>query len=87
MDKYFREGLTKATGGDPQKAIVFYCLTDCWMSWNAAKRAMSYGYKKVLWYPEGTDGWESELLPVEKSTPEPLPDLPDAPVEWHAPVQ
>jgi PQQ-dependent catabolism-associated CXXCW motif protein len=87
MDAYFREALARATGGDTGKALVFYCLTDCWMSWNAAKRAMEYGYGKVLWYPEGTDGWEQELLPVEKSTPEPLPDLPDAPVEWHAPVE
>ncbi len=87
MDSYFRDGLARATGGDKAKPIVFYCLADCWMSWNAARRAMEYGYVKVLWYPEGTDGWEGQLLPLEKCSPQPLPDLPDAPAEWHAPVQ
>jgi len=87
MDAYFRDNLAKATGGDRSRPLVFYCLADCWMSWNAARRAMEYGYGEVLWYPDGTDGWEGELLPVEKSTPEPLPDVPDAPAEWHAPVQ
>ena len=55
---YFETGLAKATGGDKTKPLVFYCLADCWMSWNAAKRALSLGYANVYWYPEGTDGWE-----------------------------
>ena len=38
--------------------VVIYCLADCWMSWNAAKRILAYGYSNVAWYPEGTDGWE-----------------------------
>ena len=38
MDSYFWTGLRKATAADPQKTIVFYCLRNCWMSWNAAKR-------------------------------------------------
>ena len=32
------------TGGDRAKPLVIYCLRDCWMSWNAAKRALSIGY-------------------------------------------
>ena len=46
--------------------LLFFCLADCWMSWNAAKRAQEYGYTSVLWYPEGTDGWRFEDWPVEK---------------------
>ncbi len=56
---WFRAQLAELTGGDPARAIVFYCMTDCWMSWNAAKRAARSGYTHVLWYPEGADGWQS----------------------------
>lgn len=70
---YFRAGLQKATGGDKAHAVLFYCLDECWMSWNAAKRALEYGYKTVYWYPEGTDGWSFEDYPLEKNEPEPEP--------------
>ncbi len=55
------------------RPLVFYCLKDCWMSWNAAKRALELGYKNVDWYPEGSDGWAAAGLPLEKRTPEPRP--------------
>lgn len=70
---YFRAGLAKATDGDRKHALLFYCLDECWMSWNAAKRALEYGYETVYWYPEGTDGWTFEDYPVEKTEPEPEP--------------
>ena len=73
MESYFREGLRKATGGSSSKTIVFYCLRDCWMSWNAAKRAVALGYENVDWYPEGTDGWLAAGLPLESRMPEPRP--------------
>ncbi len=79
MDAYFRDGLKKATGGDMNMPVLFYCLSNCWMSWNAAKRALTYGYTHVLWFPDGSDGWAKAGLPVIKAEPEPLPDLPDAP--------
>jgi rhodanese-related sulfurtransferase len=41
------------------------------MSWNAAKRALSYGYADVAWYPDGTDGWHQAELPMQDATPEP----------------
>jgi rhodanese-related sulfurtransferase len=44
------------------------------MSWNAAKRVLTYGYSNVAWYPEGTDGWTFYDLPVAESQPEPRPD-------------
>jgi rhodanese-related sulfurtransferase len=43
------------------------------MSWNAAKRALTYGYSNVVWYSEGTDGWEWEDLPLVDAEPEPRP--------------
>lgn len=72
-EAYFQQGLKRASGGKLDKLLVFYCQANCWMSWNAAKRAMSYGYANVAWYPDGTDGWQQLDLPVEDSRPEPRP--------------
>lgn len=74
MAEYFEQGLLHATAGDRDRAIVFYCLANCWMSWNAAKRAIALGYTHVAWYPDGTDGWTADGLPLETRTPEPRPN-------------
>lgn len=50
-------GLWLATRGDHAAPVVIFCKRDCWMSWNAAKRAVRAGYTGVRWYPDGTDGW------------------------------
>lgn len=69
---YFKAGLTKATSGNTDHPLVFFCLDECWMSWNAAKRALEeYGYSRVFWFPEGTDGWEFEDYPTEVIKPKP----------------
>ena len=68
---YFRAGLAEATGGDPNRPVLFFCLDACWMSWNAAKRALEYGYTAVYWFPEGTDGWTIMDLPTEPILPVP----------------
>ena len=36
---------------------MFFCKADCWMSWNAARRAVALGYGRVAWFPGGTDAW------------------------------
>jgi PQQ-dependent catabolism-associated CXXCW motif protein len=66
---YFEKGLEALTGGDKAKPVVFYCLRDCWMSWNAGKRAMALGYTGVIWFPEGTDGWQEAGNEVENVKP------------------
>lgn len=68
-ERYLRDGLDRLTGGDRSRPLVFYCLADCWMSWNAARRALSYGYRAVYWYPEGTDGWNGPLVAAEPEAP------------------
>jgi PQQ-dependent catabolism-associated CXXCW motif protein len=73
MAGYFAKGLEKATHGDHARVLVLYCLADCWMSWNAAKRALALGYSNVAWYREGTDGWLASGLPLQDATPEPRP--------------
>lgn len=58
VQDYFTRHLALLSGNDKAKPVVFFCLKDCWMSWNAAKRALEYGYTSVIWFPEGTDGWQ-----------------------------
>ena len=70
-ETYFRDGLAKASRGNRDTWLVFYCQANCWMSWNAARRALSYGYSNVAWFPEGTDGWEQAGLPLVDAQPEP----------------
>lgn len=58
VDAHYRSELKRLTGGDLSHPIVLFCLRNCWMSWNAAKRALEYGYRDVTWFSEGTDGWQ-----------------------------
>lgn len=71
--EYFKRGLATATDGDKDHPVVIFCLADCWMSWNAAKRALDYGYSRVLWMPDGTDAWVFRDYPTEALTVEPAP--------------
>ena len=73
-EAYLRRGLERVSGGNKAALLVIYCQEDCWMSWNAAKRVLSYGYPNVVWYPDGTEGWERANLPVAESQPEPRTD-------------
>lgn len=69
MEAYFRDALAEVSGGDKAKPLLFYCRAACWMSWNAAKRAMDWGYGAVIWYSAGTDGWAEAGLPLERAEP------------------
>jgi PQQ-dependent catabolism-associated CXXCW motif protein len=70
-ERYLRNGLAHITHGDESRWLIIYCQKDCWMSWNAAKRALAIGFKNVAWYPDGTDGWEANGLPVQQAQPFP----------------
>ncbi|MDB5619375.1 PQQ-dependent catabolism-associated CXXCW motif protein [Tardiphaga sp.] len=70
-EDYLKRGLQRASGGDKARLLVFYCQANCWMSWNAAKRALTYDYTNVAWYSEGTDGWRQADLPMVDAKPEP----------------
>jgi PQQ-dependent catabolism-associated CXXCW motif protein len=71
MEAWLGQSLERITGGDRAKLLVVFCLRDCWMSWNAAKRALALGYSNVAWYPDGTDGWSEANLPLKDATPAP----------------
>ncbi|MCA6106347.1 PQQ-dependent catabolism-associated CXXCW motif protein [Bradyrhizobium cenepequi] len=70
-EDYLRRGLERASGGNKAALLVIYCQENCWMSWNAAKRALAYGHSNIAWYPQGSDGWERAGLPLAEAEPEP----------------
>ncbi len=70
---YFKDNLKRLTKGNKSHPIVIYCQADCWMSWNAVKRASELGYTNIYWYPEGTDGWLDWDGRLVVAKPVPLP--------------
>ena len=73
IEAWFRSQMAQLTGNDAAKPVVIYCLADCWMSYNAAKRLASWGYSSIVWYRDGTTGWEKAGLPLEERKPMPHP--------------
>ena len=69
-EAYFRKGIEHSIGHDRAVPVVMYCKKECWMSWNAAKRAAIWGYR-VLWYPDGVEGWAEAGYPLVVAYPEP----------------
>jgi PQQ-dependent catabolism-associated CXXCW motif protein len=69
-DVWFRGRLAELTGGNQNAPVVIYCHPHCWASWNAAKRAIGYGYRQVSWYPDGAEGWQDADLPTVTTSPE-----------------
>lgn len=66
-----QQRLTEITAEHPGRTVVFFCLPDCWMSWNAARRAAAMGFP-AGWYPDGVDGWRVAGLPLASVQPEVL---------------
>lgn len=66
LEMYFISNLKRLSANDAQ-GILFYCQIDCWMSWNAAKRASTLGYSNVYWFPGGVDEWLFEDFILEES--------------------
>lgn len=70
VEAYFRERVSMLTGNDLDRPLVFYCHPMCRASWNAAKRALTYGYRNIIWYPEGAEGWQDAGHPLAAAEPE-----------------
>jgi rhodanese-related sulfurtransferase len=72
VQQQFSQMLRQGTQGRTDVPLVFYCLsTECWMSYNAALRAINAGYKNVLWYRGGIEAWQAAGLPTQRA---PQPD-------------
>jgi PQQ-dependent catabolism-associated CXXCW motif protein len=64
--------LQQATGGDTSRPVVVYCLNpQCWLSYNAALRAVNGGFTRVYWYRGGIETWSQVGLPVMASAQRP----------------
>lgn len=71
MHRYFSGHLERLTTEMPGASLVIFCEPNCWMSWNAAKRAAEWGYSDIFWYPQGAEGWKSAGLQLEPVKPAP----------------
>lgn len=86
LETFFRRSLERLTEGRPDRPLIFYCMADCWMSWNAVKRAASFGYRNLHWFPEGTDGWRDMGRPLVEAEPWPVAPRPVAPTRTATPA-
>lgn len=66
-------GLEQASDGDRSAPLVIFCRADCWMSWNAARRAVGMGYDRIMWFPGGVEDWlaagGADLVRAEPAAP------------------
>ena len=68
VQKDLKKYLERLTEGVRDRPMVFYCLNrECWMSYNAALRAIRLGYRNVLWYRGGLEAWKAAELPTQGS--------------------
>lgn len=79
QEDYLRQSLADLTAEDPARPIVVFCKTDCWLSWNAARRIAGMGLKKVCWFPGGSDDWTGAGMALTRAHPWPLRSGPDRP--------
>lgn len=66
----FLAGVARLSGGRRDRPLVLFCLADCWMSWNAARRLRAQGYRQVWWMAQGSDGWRDLGLSLAPASPE-----------------
>ena len=72
MQTYFVSSVNAAADGQRDTPIVVYCVSSCWMGWNAVQHLSRAGFTRLYWYPDGTDGWLTAGYPVSMSEPVPV---------------
>ncbi len=77
MARYLRDNLARLSGGDRARPLVFYCIADCWMSWNAVQRAHDHGHTRIYWLAGGSDEWAAAGGELVEGQPLPLAEDPD----------
>jgi PQQ-dependent catabolism-associated CXXCW motif protein len=70
VEQHFTALLAQKSAGNLDQPIVIYCHERCWLSWNAAKRAIRLGYRHVYWLPEGIEGWRTDGFKTEVVQPQ-----------------
>lgn len=70
LQQQFGQMLQRVTSGRDDTPLIFYCQgPECWMSYNAALRAINLGYRNVLWYRGGLEAWQRAGLPLSQARP------------------
>jgi PQQ-dependent catabolism-associated CXXCW motif protein len=70
IDDLYRSRLRTASAGNLDAPLIVYCHDRCWLSWNAAKRAVGYGYRRVYWFSSGIEGWTAAGQPTVTVEPQ-----------------
>jgi PQQ-dependent catabolism-associated CXXCW motif protein len=66
----FAKAIAAFAGGDRNRPMVFFCVdSECWLSYNAALRAIQLGYTNVMWYRGGIASWRIGQNPMAQSDP------------------
>ena len=69
-EKRFVEAMGKFAGGNKSQPLVFFCVdSQCWLSYNAALRAIAAGYTNVMWYRGGVAAWRQADQLMSMSDP------------------
>lgn len=59
VQRDFGQYLQQVTQGNKARPMLFYCQgAHCWMSYNAALRAIRLGFTQVYWYRGGVEAWQ-----------------------------
>jgi PQQ-dependent catabolism-associated CXXCW motif protein len=66
---YLLDNLARLTENDTARSVVIFCKSDCWLSWNVARRMTAAGYSRVYWYRDGIDSWTQAGLPTTRVEP------------------
>jgi PQQ-dependent catabolism-associated CXXCW motif protein len=66
----FAKAMAAFAGGEKSRPIVFFCVdAECWLSYNAALRAIGLGYTNIMWYRGGIASWQTGENPMVQSDP------------------
>ena len=69
-EERFAKAIAGFAGGDKGRPMVFFCVdSECWLSYNAALRAIGLGYTNVMWYRGGIAAWRVGQNPAAQSDP------------------
>ena len=69
-EERFAKAIAAFAGGDKGRAMVFFCVdNECWLSYNAALRAIALGYTNVMWYRGGIAAWRAAGNMMAQSDP------------------
>src|SRR5262245_24645868 len=66
----FLKAVAAFAAGDKGRPMVFFCVdSQCWLSYNAALRAIAAGYTNVMWYRGGVAAWRQADQSMTMSEP------------------